>query len=188
MELSMVQRRPALQVRRVDIRSCVDQNLDDRSVIRMRGRVQRRRAPVLIGVVRVHIAASLKQVCDGLKMPFPRRAVQCCGPVCIPHAEQAFVAREQSPKFARSPVFAALMNSFLGSAIESTPCSSVRVAAERLPLTCRTARVKIPPSAGARASATRCCHVQRRAMRLVCSSSQTKNHPQRGSILANDHK
>ena len=120
-ELSMIQRRPALQVCGVDIGSCVDQNLNDRSVIRMRGRVQRSRAPVLIGVVHVHIAAGLKQVCDGLKMPFPRCAVQRCGPVCITHTEQAFIAREQSPKLCQIASLRRLDEFLRGSTIELTP-------------------------------------------------------------------
>jgi len=44
-----------------------------------------------------------------------------------------------------------------------------------------------PPSAEAR-ERDPCRQVERRAMGMVCSSSQTKNHPQRGSILADDHK
>src|SRR5215216_1508319 len=79
---------------------------------------------VLIGVVCVHIAASLKQVCDGLKMPFPCRAVQRCGPVCIAHA----VAREQNPKRCQIASLRRL-DEFLPrvSHFESTPWSSVRV-------------------------------------------------------------
>ncbi len=95
MKSGMEHRCPSLTVFGVHIRATLNQEFRDRCLIRMRGRVQRRRAPMIILIVRINVRARINQPSDDFLVTFPDRAVQSRGAVLVSSIHQRIIGRKQ---------------------------------------------------------------------------------------------
>jgi len=84
----MKQGRSAFPVPRLDVRAGSNQQFSDRGLIGMRRGVQRRRAPVIIFIMRVDVGAGFDEQNYHFLLAFPRRAMQRRRAILITRIDQ----------------------------------------------------------------------------------------------------
>ena len=114
MKSCMEHRCPAFPILCVEVRAVIDQQLSNGSLIGMRRRMQRRRAPVIIVVVCIHVGAGFDEQSYHFLLALPGRAMKGSRTILIARIDQRGIAGQQFSQPGRLTVLGGFDNFFCG--------------------------------------------------------------------------